>query len=419
MTHRLWYIRRNNKVVGPFPRAQVEEYLSQGKLVRRDEVSYDNETWTTIEQCPDFAHDRTEAKSVLHRLWYVRQDGKVGGPFPQPQIEEYLAQGKLRRSDEISHDREAWVSIERSGYFSLEPSAGKPATHHRWYVRRHGKLIGPFPHAQIDEYLTLGKLSYSDEISADREVWRTIQSSGYFPEGPSLSQPPVDGSEESVWEVERARAKHRWLDERLYADGETNNASAAKPESFQSLRHDHLVTEALLQAERAQRPKLWLAIVAILLLSGLGAAIWFGQGEGLVIAPLPKASAQPDCNASGPGVNWTACVKTAANLQGAKLKQSKLEASKLDEADLRGADLSYSNLQRASLRAANLEGASLQAVDLSGADMTGANLGAADLRYAVLSDAIVDGLRLDGAKLDKATWVDGRICAEGSVGTCQ
>lgn len=419
MTHHLWYIRRNNKVVGPFPRAQIEEYLAQGKLVRRDEVSHDNEAWSTIEQCPDFAHDHTEVKSVLHRLWYVRKEGKIGGPFPQPQIEEYLTQGKLTRNDEISHDREAWVSIERSGYFSHEPSPGKTAMHHRWYVRRHGKLIGPFPHAQVAEYLMLGKLSRSDEISHDREVWRTIQSSGHFPEGPSLVQPPAETGEESLWEVERARAKHRWLDERLYAADDVAGEPNAKPESFQSLRHDHQITQAMTQAERTQKPQIGLAIVAILILCGLGAVIWFGQGEGLVIAPPPQVVAKVNCNASGPGVNWTGCVKTAVHLQGAKLKQSQLNATKFDEADLSGADLSYSNLLRASLRASNLEGASLQGADLSGADMTGANLGTADLSFAVFTGAKVDGLRLEGAKLDKATWVDGRVCAEGSIGACR
>lgn len=420
-SHNFWYVRRNNKVVGPFPRAQIQEYLSQGKLVTRDEVSHDRERWTTIGQCAELTEEKHEVKSVLHRLWYVRKDGEVSGPYPQPQIEEDLAQGRLARGDEISHDSESWVSIERSGYFPADGSSGKTAMHHRWYVRRHGKLAGPFPQAQIAEYLLLGKLSRSDEISDDRVAWRTIQQSGHFPEGPSLVQGNECATgEENVWEVERARAKHRWLDERLYAGEDGDEPAVAAPEAFQSLRHDHQITQAMIEAERQQGPKVWHGIVALVLVGALVAGVWYGgQGEKLVIVPPPKPLAKPDCNASGPGVNWTDCAKIGADLRGAQLKQSQLNAAKFDNADLSGADLSYSSLVRASLRSANLEGTLSRAADFSGADLTGANLGTSDLSYANFTGTKVDGLRLTGAKLDKATWVDGRICAEGSIGTCQ
>lgn len=419
-SHNFWYVRRNNKVVGPFPRAQIEEYLSLGKLVRRDEVSHDRETWTTIERCPDFSEEKPEVKSVMHRLWYVRKDGNVSGPFPQPQIEEDLAQGALKRSDEISHDNESWVSIERSGYFAADQSSDKPAAHQRWYVRRHGKVIGPFPHAQIAEYLLVGKLSRSDEISADRETWRTIQQSGHFPEGPSLVEAAGAWDEENTWEVERARAKHRWLDERLYGESDAAVVPAAAPDAFKSLRHDHQVTQAMIQAQREQQPKVWYGIVAIFVVAAIVAGVWYGgRGERLVIKPPVQVATKPNCDASGPGVNWSDCVKTGADLRSAKLNQSQLNATKFDDANLSGADLSYASLTQASLRSTNMEGAILRAADLRGADLTGANLGTSDLSYADFTGAKIDGLRLDGAKLDKATWVDGQLCAEGSIGTCQ
>lgn len=418
--HNFWYVRRNNKVVGPFPRAQLQEYLSQGKLVLRDEVSRDRDNWTRIEHCPDFFEEKAEAKSVMHRLWYVRKDGNVSGPFPQAQIEEDLAQGTLTRSDEISHDNESWVSIERSGYFPVERSPEKTAMHHRWYVRRHGKVIGPFPHAQIAEYLLVGKLSRTDEISDNNESWRTIQQSGHFPEGPSLVEANGVSPEESAWEVERARAKHRWLDERLDGDSDALVVPAAAPDAFKSLRHDHQITQAMIQAEREQKPKLWYGIVAVVVLVGIVVGIWYGgRDAGLVIkAPVQQVGAKPNCNASGAGVNWTECVKTGANLRGAILKQGNLSAAKFDNADLSGADMSYASLTQASLRSANMEGAIMRAADLRGADMTGANLGTSDLSYADFTGAKIDGLRLEGAKLDKATWIDGRMCAEGSIGTC-
>jgi hypothetical protein len=356
---------------------------------------------------------------MSHTRWYVRRNNKVVGPFPQPQIEEYLAGGKLLRSDEISHDQVTWVSIEHCGHFPQTPKPAPASTHghHRWYIRKHGKVAGPFPQAQVAEYLVLGRLVRSDEISLDRETWVSVQDSGYFPEGASQIQ-VCESEEEGAWLSERAQARHRWLDERLYADAEgAAERRQTEPEPLQALRHDHQVTKQMMLAERRQGPKLWVGLLVFISLAAAGAGIWYGQGEGVV---LVKATVgPPDCTASGPGVNWSGCAKVAANLQGAKLRHSKLVGAKLDEADLQVADLSLADLSRASLRASNLEGAGLRAADFTGADLTGANLAATDLSYATFTGAKLDGVRLDGARLDKAAWVDGRICAEGSVGACR
>ncbi|MEW5892060.1 MAG: pentapeptide repeat-containing protein [Pseudomonadota bacterium] len=358
---------------------------------------------------------------MSHQRWYVRRNAKVAGPFPQPQIEEYLARGLLLRSDEISPDREAWVSVEQSGHFSHAPA--KPAValplHHRWYVRKNGKMAGPFPHAQIEEYLILGRLVRSDEISHDRETWVSIQDSGYFPETPKGEQMP-QAADEITWQEERARARHRWLDERLYSDSEAaaeRRRAQPEPEPLQALRHDHQLTTQLMRAERSRRPKLWLGLLALITVALAAGGIWYGQGEGMVLVKAQLGP--PDCKASGPGVNWAGCDKTAANLRGAPLRHSRLDRSKLDEADLQQADLSFASLAGASLRAANLEAAVLRAADFTDADLTGANLGASDLSYATFSGARLEGVRLEGARLDKAAWVDGRICAEGSVGACR
>jgi uncharacterized protein YjbI with pentapeptide repeats len=61
---------------------------------------------------------------------------------------------------------------------------------------------------------------------------------------------------------------------------------------------------------------------------------------------------------------------------------------------------------------------------LVGADFREANLkdvqfAGANLSYANLKDARLDGAVLDNAKLAGATWVDGRTCADDSVGSCR
>jgi hypothetical protein len=36
-----------------------------------------------------------------------------------------------------------------------------------------------------------------------------------------------------------------------------------------------------------------------------------------------------------------------------------------------------------------------------------------------LSEAVLGGAELQDARLDQAIWIDGRTCANGSIGTCR
>lgn len=64
-------------------------------------------------------------------------------------------------------------------------------------------------------------------------------------------------------------------------------------------------------------------------------------------------------------------------------------------------------------RGADLSGADLQRADLSRADFSGADLTEANLWRATLS-----GAKLDGAILKGASWWEGTICNDQSIGKC-
>ncbi|MDD3435649.1 MAG: pentapeptide repeat-containing protein [Candidatus Gastranaerophilales bacterium] len=85
-----------------------------------------------------------------------------------------------------------------------------------------------------------------------------------------------------------------------------------------------------------------------------------------------------------------------------------LADTKLEGADLRGKNLSGVDFRNADLEEANL----------SNADLTNANFQNADLEEANLKGAKIKGAIFKGAELEFATWVDGRVCAEGSIGGC-
>lgn len=97
-------------------------------------------------------------------------------------------------------------------------------------------------------------------------------------------------------------------------------------------------------------------------------------------------------------------LKTTKDLSGKNLSGLQLVGINLSGSNLKGSDLSHANLERADLGEANLERANL----------TGANLKMANLRMAGIPAA-----NMDFAILDGAIWLDGKICAKASYGTCK
>lgn len=134
----------------------------------------------------------------------------------------------------------------------------------------------------------------------------------------------------------------------------------------------------------------------------------FGRAAFLAAALALSLTAASEAKAAcsdpaAPGVDWSGCDKSRANLSDAYLPY----------ADLTNANLAYANLTYADLEHANLTQADLTHAYLSGADLKGA-----DLTYAYLSGANLTNADLSGADLTGAMWMDGRVCAEGSIGVC-
>lgn len=300
-------------------------------------------------------------------------------------------------------------------------------TQNLWFIRSAAGVQGPFPQGQVAQYVALGRLRAQDMISPDGAHWVTIADSGQFTEALEIraravaAQTSAENGPED-WARERALARLRWADERDVAQPlGTDRADARAGESVAllSLRQEHALTHAQVQQAVRRHPAYRYAAVTALVLAGIALALWYGQSRqpAPVTAPL---LALPDCKAPPAAhVNWQGCDKRGVSLRGRDLKGARVRRARLDAADLSQADLSYADLRGASLRGASLQGARLIGADLTGTDLTGADLAGAVLDYASLSGAQVSGVRWADARLGKTIWVDGRSCALGSLGQCR
>jgi len=297
-----------------------------------------------------------------------------------------------------------------------------------WYVRRDGQVTGPFPEKWVSRDLMLGRLSPQDQISLDKMNWLDLSACpDLIADASAVTTAP--GEEAPDWNEERRRARFRWADERRLTDrraaeeatvedNKRQRSDRRHPESAEVLlmRQHHAQLEQELKTQRDRFFGIGFVLVVL-----LGLAAW------AVVRMTPVnpvtvtlSHAAPECGAAaGPQVNWAGCDKGGAWLRGVDLGSAVMTAARLNTANLSLSRLAYANLVQADLSYANLQGAQLQAANLQQANLSYAELTNADLRLADLRGARLDATNLTGARLDQTIWVDGRECKAGSVGVCR
>ncbi len=297
---------------------------------------------------------------------------------------------------------------------------------HTWYVRRDGKVHGPYPEGVIGSYLILGRITTDDEISHDRLHWLPLASH------PELL--PDIFADDDV-DPAQLMAARRWHDERRYLDRRMSNASVdALPEGNERRRsrdrrgdgdgaaHRRREAPAIdvgQDARHRQGDQRRAVLTGLVVLAVIGIAIFWRLN---IDEPVQDTSR--DCQAAAaPGVNWNHCnmagiLLAEADLVAARLYNIDLQSARLMKVRFVDADLSYANLSGADLRDSDLRRAQLIGADLRNADLTGSRLQNANLLYADLRGATVEGAQFDGTQLGHAIWIDGRLCSAGSVGHC-
>lgn len=315
-----------------------------------------------------------------------------------------------------------------------------------WYTRRGNEVRGPFPAPQISRFILLGRIIETDELSADQVHWQAVSSVPVLiPK--ELKADPNDPQAQERLLMARMREDERTaidrrnqgearqiptLDRRQQVEGDRR-----REEEEQLVRHREVKT-AINEASKQGKNNYFLrTVMAVIVMAGVVGGAWYYQPWEMMESSDCAAPAQP-------WVNWSNCLMegvqlAATDLRGARMRNANLSGADLRGSQLGGADIAYTNLAGANLTGtemtqAALVGANLRNADLSqakldganlayavfqGANLTAADLTGADMRNADLKGAMITLARLSEAKMDNAIWVDGKVCAAGSVGECK
>ncbi|CAK0747731.1 Pentapeptide repeat-containing protein [Gammaproteobacteria bacterium] len=83
-----WYVRRNQKVAGPYPSGLIRRFVLLGRLRLTDEVSRDGQSWQTLQSTPEALPPGIRGKTAAEQ-------------------EEFLRLGRLREDERSGQDRRA------------------------------------------------------------------------------------------------------------------------------------------------------------------------------------------------------------------------------------------------------------------------------------------------------------------------
>ncbi len=111
-------------------------------------------------------------------------------------------------------------------------------------------------------------------------------------------------------------------------------------------------------------------------------------------------------------------IKGEKSLIGAQLERANFKEMNLQGINFSRADLEKANFEGANLTGSIFNGADLEEASFAGANLTNVSFIEADLEGAVLKGAKITGANFKKAELEYATWIDGKVCAEGSIGGC-
>lgn len=293
-----------------------------------------------------------------------------------------------------------------------------------WYIKKAGKVTGPFPVKLIGSYLVLGRIDLDTVVSTDQDKWIPVgrlpslipdelKAANTVDGKASLRQAKLREDErrgELRREAPNKEGKERAEHERREAVDRRKNSEKV------SKSYLHLKADLAAKKIKAKKRTI-LGIVFITIAVTVMIVSFFFVEPNEVLQ-------KTDCSIkAGPNIDWSGCRKDNINLRSKNLQKSNLHSIRMQSAilirtKLIDVNLSYSNLEKSNLSYANLTNSLLVGANLNKANLSNVVLVGANLSYADLTGANISSVQVLNTRFDNAIWVDGSQCARQSIDRC-
>lgn len=267
-----------------------------------------------------------------------------------------------------------------------------------WFVRRENVVKGPFLQAQITRNILLGRLHSDDELSLDEHQWQQVaMHKELYPD--VLQQSPVDNKavEAARIQVDERVADQRHAKQNMKQDRRrTRERRATESEAVLVHRqHRKEIDDACKNSIKPPRmPFLSVALIVIMIV-GLGLKLNTENQASQADCSLPPGADVNWSNCTFTNLNVENQNLSFSKLTDAILNESNLLGTNLSGADMAYAEMTKSDFSYANLEDVRLIGANLQSSDLRYANLKNADLSFADLSNVLLAGANLSNVKLD------------------------
>jgi Pentapeptide repeats (8 copies) len=266
-----------------------------------------------------------------------------------------------------------------------------------WFVRRNGEVKGPFMPAQITRNILLGRLKPDDELSSDEQHWQQVaMHRELYPD--VLQESPVNDEKVDIAKIqvdERVADKRR--EKQKMAEDRRRTRDRRATESDAILVHRHHRKEVADACKNGmERPKIPILsiLLIVIVIVGFGMLLKPEKKNLKSDCTLPPNTGVNWSNCNFINLNAENQNLEFAILTDAKLNESKLSGVNLSGSDMAYAEIIRSDLSYANLKNVRLIGANLQHSDLSYANLEGTDFSYADLSNALLAGADMTNTKL-------------------------
>lgn len=146
----------------------------------------------------------------MSTVYWVKNAGKVTGPYSASQLRIMACKSRISASDWISEDSKRWIKANRVKNLGChistigERQQSITADARKYWLKQAGQVLGPYTSRELKKLAKSAHIFPNDEISKDREHWKTASSvkelqinmyPGSEPENTQLQAPIVRPSE--------------------------------------------------------------------------------------------------------------------------------------------------------------------------------------------------------------------------------